>query len=580
MTITYQGSVATGSISGFTKLLFKWRGSVYKLVYKELLLFSFGYAIISVIYRTALSETRKRVFEQVSLFCAHYIDLIPLSFVLGFYVTTIVQRWWTQFTTIPFPDKLMNTVTLYVSGNDERGRLIRRTLMRWWNLSFVLMMRTISVAVKKRFPAEQHLVEAGFMTQEELELYDSIHTKINKFWIPMNWFIKLVDQTRIEGRTREGAALKHILEELNLFRNSLRLLWCHDWVTIPLVYTQVVTWATHLFFLVSLIGRQYLDPSMKYDGHEVDLYIPFFTLMQFLFYMGWLKVAEQLINPFGEDDDDIECNWLIDRHLQISYLGVDELYNKVPSLQKDIYWNTKQPNLPYNAASLVHKIPSYRGSTSHVKVNLKDQALFHDLKYQSSISVNTENLEKPSCWQKFTKLFKRKSNENANNGNGSGFYGYKGDKNPLSQRTLGRRETLLGDEILAMLNGGQWNYQFFKHRLSRHFENSLNPQGNDDCVVDIEEPSEIPPFAETPLTKVGRSSFHKVGRFLVKRSNSITSVLSLQSQKSGDKQQFYVENTTNGMHHLQVPVEIPNINSVDNYAEATVTEVTDDALSR
>jgi hypothetical protein len=33
-----------------------------------------------------------------------------------------------------------------------------------------------------------------------------------------------------------------------------------------------------------------------------------------------LQVAEQLINPFGEDDDDFDINWLIDRHSAVSML--------------------------------------------------------------------------------------------------------------------------------------------------------------------------------------------------------------------------------------------------------------------
>lgn len=56
----------------------------------------------------------------------------------------------------------------------------------------------------------------------------------------------------------------------------------------------MVTIAVYSYFLACLIGRQFLDPAQGYKDHTLDLYVPIFTLLQFFFYVGWLKVRAAL----------------------------------------------------------------------------------------------------------------------------------------------------------------------------------------------------------------------------------------------------------------------------------------------
>ncbi|XP_073336529.1 bestrophin-3-like [Pagrus major] len=364
MTVTYSSKVANATFFSFHRLLLRWRGSIYKLLYREFILFVLLYTVLSLVYRLVLNDHQKRLFEKLSMYCDKYAEQIPVTFVLGFYVTLVVNRWWNQFVNLPWPDRLMFHISSCVKGKDEYGRLLRRTLVRYVNLTSLLIFRSVSTAVCKRFPTMDHVVEAGFMTPEERKVFENIRSPHLKYWIPVVWFSNLASKARQEGRIQDSIDLQNILNEMNRFRTWCSTLFGYDWVGIPLVYTQVVTLAVYTFFVACLIGRQFLDPAQRYPGHDLDLYVPVFTLLQFFFYSGWLKVAEQLINPFGEDDDDFEANWIIDRNLQVSLLAVDEMHMNLPHMTKDMYWNDSEARPPYTLAAADYCIPSFLGSTT------------------------------------------------------------------------------------------------------------------------------------------------------------------------------------------------------------------------
>ncbi|EHB02062.1 Bestrophin-1 [Heterocephalus glaber] len=340
MTITYTNQVANVRLGSFCRLLLCWQGSIYKLLYGEFLIFQLCYYVIRYIYRRALSERHQEVFEKLSMYCDSYIQLIPLT------------RWWNQYENLPWPDRLMNQVSAFVEGRDELGRLLRRTFMRYSILDYVIILRSVSAAIYKRFPSLQHLLQGGgrggrsFMSPAEYKRLEQLSLPHNMFWVPWVWFANLAMQAWHRGRIRDSVLLQSLLNEMNILRTQCGLLYGSDWINIPLVYTQVVTMAVYSFFLACLLGRQFLIPAKAYPGHEMDLVVPIFTFLQFFLYMGWLKVAEQLINPFGEDDDDFEINWILDRNLQVSLLSVDEMHQDLPPLEWDMYWNEMEPQPP------------------------------------------------------------------------------------------------------------------------------------------------------------------------------------------------------------------------------------------
>jgi predicted membrane chloride channel (bestrophin family) len=78
-------------------LLFRWKGSIMKLVWPDLVVFLILYFLISLLYRYGLDSEQQRSFEALSIYCEKQVSLIPLAFVLGFYVSLVIGRWWAQY---------------------------------------------------------------------------------------------------------------------------------------------------------------------------------------------------------------------------------------------------------------------------------------------------------------------------------------------------------------------------------------------------------------------------------------------------------------------------------------------------
>ena len=85
------------------------------------------------------------------------------------------------------------------------------------------------------------------MTNQEKELFQVVPcNEFNTYWIPCTWFVYRIQEAAKKGKLVNAYALETIMREFCEFRAKCGLLWCYDWVSIPMVYTQV---SNNIFFL-------------------------------------------------------------------------------------------------------------------------------------------------------------------------------------------------------------------------------------------------------------------------------------------------------------------------------------------
>lgn len=64
--------------------------------------------------------------------------------------------------------------------------------------------------------------------------------------LPLAWAANVTTRARHEGFIKDDHTMEGILDHINAFRSKCGSMLDYDWISIPLVYTQVGTYAQHL----------------------------------------------------------------------------------------------------------------------------------------------------------------------------------------------------------------------------------------------------------------------------------------------------------------------------------------------
>ncbi|KAI6230981.1 Bestrophin-like protein [Aphelenchoides besseyi] len=368
MTVSYAKEAATATFLNFAKLMVKWRGSVWKLVIYEAIIWSLVYFGIHTIYLLLLRDSvYNSTFEEMVAYMKLKSSPALHTILLGFFTSITIDRWWACYMLMDWPDGLASILATHLReyttkiSRDEM-KALRQTFARYILLSYIFLLRDICEPIKRRFPDWKDI---GLLSREEeayiLEMIAGGHTGC-KYAVPLYWICWMLKE-----RFREESELKNTkinipkrdaedespmetfqhhqtIVEVMKFRGKLGDVAGYDFIPSPiLAYSQACILAVYFYLLQQLFARQVIYA----EGHYYNLaYMYLLTLAEVISYLGWFKAA--LVMSSSID------SWLINRHWSVVQHILVEPWAELPDTLKFDKIVVDHPEiLPHTVASAV-----------------------------------------------------------------------------------------------------------------------------------------------------------------------------------------------------------------------------------
>ena len=309
-------------------------------------------------------ETMKKQIKKLSEFQKNYTKVI--TFVLGFFVATLMRRWWRKISRLPditSVSMVLNTLVSAKPDETEKAKKLKRTILRYCMLSYSLLMIEITRPNDKRkalivriqdwiwkpepnvsVVTMKDVIDKELLTPNEQRLFEG--KDLDKYWwIPMNWACKIV-----QANPEMIKAPKDVGTALGRYQHNLVTLLEYHLNPFPRICGQACHLGAWVYLLFSSFADQtssgeyewyweFLLVSQVFWRHLKLLIQIFFqnlplistTIVVILFSL--LRMAAICRNPFeGTTTYDAHVKEEIDVQL---FIGSLALYHDTPPLQID-----------------------------------------------------------------------------------------------------------------------------------------------------------------------------------------------------------------------------------------------------
>lgn len=247
-----------------------------------------------------------------------------LTWLVGVYVATTARRFWRQVSSLPRMDStgLMINAQVWSDPNkteDEvemiEGMTVKQfkmTISRWLLLSWTMSLSRVCPGLQRSFTCPKEYNQKRLLTRSEFyQLKGELSGEdgwLSRWNIPLIWASKLVLQAVKKPKDTNKAFVKEHKEltaHIERFQNGLRMIINHYTFKTSRMLFQAMSISLYTYLVLGALGG-YSDVYGTYDEVSTSVKLlaifPIYQIMKFGLIFGWCLAANDLQNPFGDDE--------------------------------------------------------------------------------------------------------------------------------------------------------------------------------------------------------------------------------------------------------------------------------------
>lgn len=280
----------------------------FEHVWKKALFCYIAHLVILLFYDFVLQSNGKAIVYKFASYFSRHLSTLPLALMLRLFTTTSLKRRFETMRDIQGTNQAILTFTQSLKKDLPDGCATLDRFTRYVLLFWLLTFRLVCPPLHKRYPSLLTIEKTGFLIYAErriLEKHEKLpNGKRTAQLVVYEWLNLMLKELMLKEKFWNFDDYHRNVDTLRTLKKSAANIVKLSKNNTMLSLAQLVTKSLDCYGVLSIFGHQLVERDRF--PLIIITYFPSRYAFSFLFYYAWVMLGRIALNPFEDDEQNID----------------------------------------------------------------------------------------------------------------------------------------------------------------------------------------------------------------------------------------------------------------------------------